>query len=65
MMMAPSTHDDKRASRGPIRHVDRGAEQFLKTMPGAREAIQQRIMDDPEYRRWLQQFGQGLLKAVE
>jgi hypothetical protein len=33
--------------------------------PGVREAIQQRVAENPDYRSWLQQFGRGLLRAVE
>ena len=40
------------------------ATQVLDRVPGARQAIQERIQNDPEYRRWLQQFGQGVLQAV-
>lgn len=43
----------------------REASQFLEQVPGAREAIQRRLENDPEYRRWLQQFGKGVLLAVE
>ncbi|GAC1470440.1 MAG: hypothetical protein NVS2B16_21250 [Chloroflexota bacterium] len=63
--MAASTSPEKKT---PETHVPRAtleATQFLDMVPGAREAIQQRLDDDPEYRRWLQQFGKGILQAVE
>jgi hypothetical protein len=33
--------------------------------PGALEAIKQRGLEHPEYRVWLEQFGRGVLAAVE
>ena len=33
--------------------------------PGVREAIQQRVADNPDYRSWLQNFGRSVLRAVE
>ena len=40
-------------------------ERFLDASPGVRDAIRQRVSEYPEYRGWLQQFGTGLLNAVE
>jgi hypothetical protein len=40
-------------------------EWLFGALPGVREAIEQRLRENPDYRSWLQQFGRGVLRAVE
>lgn len=62
--MTLSTAEQKRPKTSRIMRATQEATQVLDRVPGARQAIQERIQNDPEYRRWLQQFGQGVLQAV-
>ncbi|GAC1645260.1 MAG: hypothetical protein NVS4B2_34790 [Chloroflexota bacterium] len=55
---------DKDRLSGTTMRATREAAQVFDRVPGSREAIQQRLLDEPEYRRWLQQFGRGVLQAV-
>lgn len=63
--MGSSTPRDKQSPSTSIARATQDASEVLNKVPGAREAIQQRLMENPEYRRWLQQFGQGVLQAIE
>lgn len=41
------------------------AQDLCARMPEMRDAIRTRMAEFPEYREWLEQFGRGVLLAVE
>lgn len=38
---------------------------YLDTYPEARNILQQRLKDNPDYEAWLQQFGKGVLSGLD
>ena len=55
-------------SRPPLRRSgpsNFSAGEVLDRVPGARDAIRERLEADPEYKMWLQEFGRDVLRAVD